>query len=881
MNYSSPNIKKNYRELTTHRPKMATKALVFTFKVFILSIVFIFVVGICFVSGSFVGIIETAPEITLNDVTPSEYKTTVYDKNEIVVDTLVASGANRVYVTIDEIPENLKNAFIAIEDERFYEHYGIDPQGIIRAIYLGVTSNFTTTQGASTITQQLIKNSVFSVENENSIGDTIKRKIQEQYLAVKLEKEVGDKDIILENYLNTINLGNNNLGVQSAATNYFNKDVSELTLSESAVIAAITQYPYAYNPITFPENNAKRREAVLTNMLNQDLITQDDFDEAMADDVYSRIMDVNESSSTSSAYSYYTDALIQQIMDDLMTTKGYTYTQAYNLVYRGGLSIYSCEDSELQEYAEELVNDPDQWKDLVSFSITYRFQVKEPDGLIVGYTESNMLSWLQALYGADTDLLFNSTDEANQYMDSFLSYVLESTNSTLIENSEIVTYTLEPQISLVLIENETSSVRVIVGGRGDKTESLVLNRATSSERQPGSSIKPLVVYAPAIDTAGYTLGTVIDDIPFYYDNGQLVQNSDELYRGYVTLRQALAESRNIPALKVLDSIGISTGITYLKNFGISTITDNDYYLPIALGTASVTNYEMTAAYTTFANEGAYTEPKLYTKIIDHDGNIVLDNTTSESTQVIKKSTAWLMTSALHSVLTQGTLGGLDVGGLYISAKTGTTQNDYDKWVIGYTDYYTAGVWMGYDSNKELVLNENYVYINIWNELLQKANEGLDATTAPEIPDDIVSVEICKDSGLLAVSGLCDEDPRGDRVTTEYYVVGTEPTQYCDVHTEVSICESTGDLATVNCPPEEQKTVIRIIKDLTGIDLEKFKIEDVEYAITEEMIEEAASAKEIPTAESNFDSDNEDSDSDNEDSDSDNEDITDSTTSTEN
>lgn len=836
MNYSSTSIKTKYRELTSHKKKRSTGILVLSFKSVIMLIVFLGIGISCLGFGAFKGILDSAPNITLNDVTPSQYKTTVYDSNNIVTETLVASGANRVYVTFDEIPDNLKNAFIAIEDERFYEHNGIDPKGMIRALYDGLTTlHFN--QGASTITQQLIKNSVFEAENEKTMLDTVKRKIQEQYLALKLEEEVQNKDVILENYLNTINLGNNNLGVQSAAMNYFNKDVSELTLSECAVIAAITQNPYQYNPIRFPEENAKRRAKVLKNMLEQKLITQDAYNEAVADDVYSRIMDVNDSTSGSTAYSYYTDALIKQIMEDLMTQKGYTYTQAYNLVYRGGLSIYSNEDSKLQDYAESIINDPKTWGDMIAYTITYRFQITDKDGNQQNYTESDMLKWMQSSK-TDAELLFASTDEADKAMAEFKSYVLKDTGGTLIDNSESHTYTLEPQTSLVLTENGTGKVRVLIGGRGDKTESLVLNRATSSERQAGSSIKPLLVYAPALDTAGFTLATVVDDVPFYYDSGQRVKNNDGKYLGYVTLRQALAESRNVPAIKVLKSIGITTGTTYLKNFGITTLTENDNYLPIALGTCSVTNYEMTNAYTTFANGGEYITPTLYSKVLDHDGNVILDNSEPESTRVIKETTAWLMQSAMHSVTTSGTLSWVNMGGMYVSAKTGTTQNNYDKWVIGYTSAFTCGVWAGYDSNKELAADNNPVHITIWNQVLQKANEGKDVSKAPEAPSGIVSVEVCKDSGLLAVDGLCDNDPRGSRVETEYFESGTEPTQSCNVHTKVTIDSATGDIASSSTPASRQKTVVRIIKDLSGVNLNGFVVEDEKYSITKEMLEKA-------------------------------------------
>lgn len=831
MNFTNKNIKRIQENLSSGSNKITSKIFVTIFKILITVFVFATVIISCVGIGAINGIIQTAPEITINDVTPSQYKTTIYDRSGAAVETLVASGANRIYVTIDEVPVNLQNAFIAIEDERFLEHNGVDAKGIIRAAYIGITNSLRFTQGASTITQQLIKNSVFSVEDENSLGDRLKRKIQEQYLAIKLE-QVANKPQILENYLNTINLGNNNLGVQSAALNYFNKDVSELTLSECAVIAAITQNPSKYNPIRHPDFNADRRKLVLDNMLTQKMISEKQYTEAISDDVYSRIANNHTSSSSTSAYSYYTDALIQDIMEDLMTQKGYTYTQAYNLVYRGGLSIYSCEDTELQDYAQNVINTSEFWNGYAKFIVTCRFRVKDSAGNISNYTESTLLKFIQSKYDPKFELLFDSTEEADKYIKEYKEFILAETGGTIVEGSETTTYTVQPQMSLVIIENGTGEVKVLIGGRGDKTESLVLNRATSAKRQAGSTIKPLVAYGPAIDTAGYTLGKVYDDIPFYYETGQVVKNNDELYLGYVGLREAMAESRNTPALRTLNDIGITTGTTYLKNFGITTLTNNDYYLPLALGSCSVTNYELTTAYTTFANNGELIKPKLYTKILDHDGNIILDNTEISSTRVIKETTAWLMTNALHNVLIDGTLHHLDVGDNYVSAKSGTTQSDRDKWIVGYSSANTIGIWMGNDNNKSFDNSYGIPHVYIWADIVKKANEN-EECKQPAIPDNIVAVKVCKDSGLLVANGLCNKDSRGSRVTTEYFVKGTEPTEYCNIHQKVTYCKDSNKVATDGCP--NTVTKIMIYKDFSNVDLKKYKIEDQNVAFTNNTI----------------------------------------------
>ena len=847
MNYSNHGIRMKQKELHSGFKKASTKVLTYVFKIFItvLLVVTIVIGGMGF--GALKGILETAPEVTLTDVTPSQYKTTVYDCNGIAIETLVASGANRIYVTYDEIPEVLVNAFIAIEDERFWTHNGIDAKGIIRAVYKGISSGLKFTQGASTITQQLIKNSVFAVEDENSLADRLRRKVQEQYMALKLE-EVATKEQIMENYLNTINLGNNNLGVQAASINYFNKDVSELTLSEAAVIASITQNPSKYNPIRHPDNNAERRQLVLDNMLEQGLITEAEYKEALEDDVYDRIMNVNANSS-SSVYSYYTDSLIGQLMDDLMEQKGYTYTQAYNLVYRGGLSIYSCEDYEMQTYAEDLINNDDSWGDYLEYSISVRFQVRDSAGALSNYTEYTFVNYMKTVYGDDFDLIFDTKEEADQYIAEYKAHILEETDGTIVEGSETVTYTKQPQCSFVAIENGTGEVRVIIGGRGDKEQSLVLNRATGATRMPGSTLKPLLSYGPAIDLLGYGTGTVIDDAPYYWDPEDpdtLVHNGSEGYFGYLTIRSALAASHNIPAIKTLAAVGVETGMSYLESFGFTTLTANDHYLPTAIGTCNVTNYELTAAYSTYANGGVYVKPKLYTKVLDHDGNVILDNTETESHRVVKESTAWIITEMLHSVAEEGTVSWLfnSSDELYFCCKSGTSQDYADRWLAGFAGNYSAAIWCGFDSEGTYDADEDCYYGNIWKDILitMNANDGVTSSERPEMPSNIIAIDLCSDSGLLPVEGLCDCDERGSRIRTEYFVKGTEPTEYCNVHQEVTYCNESGDVASPECyeaipegadPSEYLTTRIRIWKALEGIDLDdpETPVRDAAYAVT--------------------------------------------------
>ena len=834
MNYSSKSIRRKIKALRSPSTKLWRKAVLLVFKLITVCLVICFVMIACVGLGAFTGIIQTAPQISLDAVSPQWYQSYIYDSNGNKVETLVASGSNRIEASISDMPQHLIDAFIAIEDSRFYYHNGIDPIGIVRAAYSTIKSGFKETQGGSTITQQLIKNNVFSAESENGLIDTFKRKFQEQYLALILEQNV-DKDTILQNYLNTINLGNNNLGVQAAAQNYFNKDVSELTISESAVIAATTSNPYRYNPVRLPDNNKERRAIVLRNMLEQELITQQEYDEALADNVYDRIMNVKNTSTGSTAYSYYTDALISQLMEDLMNLKGYTQTQAYNLVYRGGLQIYSCQDSELQKYAESAVNNPDYYSGRYDFTLRYRLQVKDKDGEFHSYTENSILNFYQSTLGmSGFSLMFSTESEAQEAISTFKTYILKETGGTVVDGTENIAYTLEPQASFVLIEQSTGYVKALVGGRGDKTHSLVLNRATDSTRSPGSSFKLLTVYSPALDTAGMTLATVYDDVPYLYSTGKLVTNVDDEYHGLMTIREAITVSRNVPAVKIITDISPELGYSYALSYGISTLTaEEQHYQAIALGgiTNGATNYEMTSAYAAIANYGVYNEPKLYTKVLDHDGNILLDNSVSNSHRVIKESTAWLLDSALRSVVTDN-LTYLMSDNMYYAGKSGTSQLNTDKWFIGFSPYYTAGIWIGNDDSTPV--NTAYytmTHLNIWKDIMDHAHEDLEYTESQK-PYNIVEAEVCAESGKLAIPGLCDSDPRGSQVITEYFEDGTVPTEVCDVHIQVTMCKASDKIANENCPPESRYKAVYIKKDLSLIqNMEQYIITDLDYVIT--------------------------------------------------
>lgn len=824
MNYGRKSTAKKEKELLSKGTMIRKKFTVIFAKTLLVCLIAFTVVGGCAGYGVYKGIVDSAPDIHDIDATPTGYLSTVLDNQGNETATLVASGSNRVYVTIDEIPLDLQHAFVAIEDARFYEHNGIDITGIVRAGITGITSG-RFSQGASTITQQLLKNNVFTDwTSESSFADKMERKIQEQYLAIQLEK-VEDKDWILENYLNTINLGQNTLGVQAASQRYFNKDVSELTLSECAVIAGITQNPSRYNPVSNPDANAERRTKVLNNMLDQGYIDQAAYDTAMADNVYDRIQIVDSETASDNINSYFVDALTEQVIDDLMEVKGYTETQAYKALYEGGLTIYSTQDPSIQQICDEEVNNADNYGSETKYSCSYRLTIQKADGTYQNYSEQTMLSYYQSK-NSKYNIDFDSKEAVDAAIEQYKADIMED-GDMIVPNGESITYTMQPQASMTVIDQSTGEVKAIVGGRGDKTANKTLNRATDTKRQPGSTFKILSAYAPALDIGGMTLASVQDDAPYTYSNAAHtpVNNYDKSYRGFTTIREGITYSINIVAVKTLTDIGVDIGYEYLQNFGFSTLCDSDRTQALALGgiTNGVTNLELTAAYATIANGGTYTKPRFYTKILDHDGNVLIDNTPQTHT-VLKETTAWLLTNAMEDVLTNGTGRPAHFNGMPQAGKSGTTSSDRDALFAGYTPYYTCVVWGGYDDNAELSYT-TYPKI-LWKSVMGRIHENLDYKDFDK-PDSITTATVCKKSGKLAVAGLCDSDPRGSMVESEYFASGTVPKDYCDHHVRVTIDLSTGGIATDTCPEELRSSNVYITGGSAGT-------QDAPYLLTDDL-----------------------------------------------
>lgn len=808
MKFDKDSAKKKRGNRTSAR--MGKRAGFIFLKAFLLCLAGVLVIGGGVGFGIMRGLIDSAPDISNLSVAPSEAATYIYDQEGNPMQKLTASTSNRTLVSLNQIPKDLQHAVVAVEDERFYDHNGIDIQGIVRAFIVGI-SNGRFSEGASTITQQLLKNNVFtSWTQETSLTQKFKRKFQEQYLALQLEKKM-DKSQILEDYLNTINLGAGAYGVQAAAHRYFNKDVSELTLSESTVIAGITQNPTQYNPIIYPEENSDRRKVVLTKMLEQDYISQKQFDQAMADDVYSRIQKTNSETADVSIYSYYVDATIEQVIEDLMEQKGYTEQQAEKLVYSRGLKIYSAQDPAIQKICDEEFANDANFPACAKVELDYALSVSGADGQVRNYSTEMLEEYMHGKNPSFTTM-FDTEDQARAAVAEYRASVLKEGDTVIGEHAYIVP---QPQASCVIIDQATGYVKAVVGGRGKKEASLTLNRATDSRRQPGSTFKIIAAYAPALDSANKTLATVYDNAPYAYENGVPVNNWDShnTYTGLTTIREAITNSINVVTVKCLTDITPRTGFNYAEKFGISTLYDDtalDVRQPLALGgiTDGVVNLELTEAYAVIAGGGQYRKPKFYTKIEDQQGNIVIDNS-PVSTTVLKESTAFLLTSAMEDVITSGTGTGIDLGKMPVAGKTGTTSDYRDVWFSGFTPYYTCSVWGGYD-NHEILDNGGIFHSyhkKLWNAIMTRIHKDLPAKEF-KMPEGIEKASICKKSGKLAVKGLCDADPRGSQIITEYFAKGTAPKDKCDTHYAVEVCAENGKKASVTCTKKTKVCIKR-------------------------------------------------------------------------
>lgn len=714
-------------------------------------IIFIFFMCVVFVIGSALAIyIDNYVEKKIDDSlfgvigSGSESELYYYERDEKtqkpvakrLENEVLYSGYRTVYVDYEELPSNLIDAFVSIEDKRFYSHNGVDWKRTASAA-LNYFLKFSNSYGGSTITQQLIKN----ITNKDDYS--FQRKIQEIFWALDLETKM-DKQEILELYMNVINLSQGCYGVGAAADYYFSKNISELTLNECACIAAITNNPSYYDPMRNPENNLKRKDLILLQMYEQGYITEAEYAENKGISVK---LNVNSKYSSSEINSWYIDMVVEDIINDLIVQKGYSRTVANLLIYTGGLKIYTAIDPQIQSIVE------------------------------------NYYSRTSNFYGAGTP-----------------------------DNL---------QSSMIVIDPENGDILAVAGAIGKKGANRIQNYATQTLRPPGSVIKPLSVYAPALESGKINYASVYDDVPVNFgeynldeSKGHIVapvawpKNSSGTYRGLTNINYAIEHSINTVTVRVLEDIGLENSFNFLYDkLGLKSlirsgednngayITDMDV-AALALGQLNygLTVREITAAYSIFANSGIYNGSRSYYKVTDSDGSILLENEYNGRI-VISEENASIMSMMLENVVKNGTAKTIDLkDSVACAGKTGTTQNNYDRWYVGYTPDYIAGVWYGYEYPKTLYGSN--ICLNIWDDIvgeIYKRKPNKEESRNFDYSDNVIECVYCVDSGLL-LSEACTRDARGSRAEIGYFVKGSEPKSYCRTHVPVMYDKTFGGVA---------------------------------------------------------------------------------------
>lgn len=719
-------------------------------KTIILSIISIIFIGIVAGAGVLFAIVETAPSLDTNQILDLKETSVIYDDKGNRMDDVIVTDENgqvvkRTVVSLKDTSPYLGLAFIAIEDERFRQHKGVDFRGVTRAVVLDIQNKLShgnkSIQGASTITQQLIKYRFFLDDSLINRLD-YKRKIQEAYLALELEKSLS-KDDILEAYMNTIYLGGNAHGVEAAAYQYFSKTSKDLTLVESAFIAGIAQSPSGFYPFTNPAKKdpdiyLNKTKLVLSKMYETNSISKKEYDDAILSLKTNKIVFTRPTKNSDKyAYESFSRPVVEQIKTDLMAQYNYTKSQVMTLLMNGGIKIYTTMDKDLQVKSQKIVDE-------------------DPTFSKVSNTSKNAI-----------------------------------------------------QSSAVILDYHNGQVKTIIGGRGEQPPGSY-NRAvdaTHFPRSTGSSIKPLTVYGAAIDSKLATAGTVVDDSPLpseiankYKTNGVPYDPSDDNEpRGPITIRSAIVTSQNLVAVKLEDQIGVATGYAYAQKFGLSVTNADKNIATMALGQfhGGETPLLMAAAYGVFGNSGMYATPRLYTKVVDKTGKVLLE-TKYTTKKTLDPSSAYVMYDLLKGpVSPEGTGPNAKYGDMPVAGKTGTATDLKDLWFCGLTPYYSAAVWIGNDDYKKFYNLSSNDAAAIWGKLMSVANANQPVKDIPQ-PAGVTSTTICLDSGKLTTD-LCTQDPRGDRSYTDLFIAGTEPTSVCDEHIQVKINKQNNKLATANTP----------------------------------------------------------------------------------
>lgn len=689
--------------------KKSKKAPFKALKITLITIFSLFILSLVASAGAVLAIIKNAPTLDVNQILTLNEPSVLYNNKDELMDKVITAEQRKV-ISLNNVPQELKNAFVSIEDERFYKHGGIDFKRITGSMYLNVKNKLkgrTTLQGASTITQQLLKNTILSSEV------SWKRKIQEAYLAIKLEKKL-TKDQILEAYMNTISLGGNAYGVEAASKQYFNKSAKDLNLIECAFIAGVPQSPSVFFTAVTKKNPSvylTRTKSVLMKMNENGYISDEQYNNALNDLENNKLVFQSPSQPTKLNYEYFSIPAMEEVKRDLKTQYHYTDTEVQHLIMYGGLTIYTTMDKDTQDNTQKII---------------------------------------------DTNPYFGIKSKT------------------------------QLQASAVIMDYHSGEVNAIIGGKSNQT-AMSYNRAASDDylKPPGSTIKPLTVYAPAIDTKELTTATIVSDSPLQDNVSQMYgynpQNDDKDFLGDITLRTALMRSRNVVAVKVEHQLGLKTGIDYGERFGLKfNANDKSSISALSIGQMNrgTNPLTMAAAYGVFGNNGTYTYPRLYRKVVDRSGRTILENK-HETKQVLSPETAYIMYDLLKGPVSPGGTGpSANFDNMSVRGKTGTSGDYKDLWFSGLTPYYSASIWIGYDTPSTIKGLNSDTAAAVWASIMKPLHKNLVAKDI-EMPSGVVSAAVCSESGKLPTSA-CYSDTTGSTVYNELFLEGTVPSDYCNL-----------------------------------------------------------------------------------------------------
>lgn len=847
----------------------------------------------------------------------------IYDDEGNEVENLFASGGGlRTNLNFIEMPEDLVNAFIAIEDKTFGEHQGFNIVRIFGAVLDGILSG-DSIRGTSTITQQLARN-LYLVDTKDI--RSLRRKVQEAYYAVQLERQLS-KEQIIEAYLNTIYLGSGANGIQAAARTYFSKDADQLTLAECAVLASIPKHPNKNSPIKrlnnedisdpdsldfiyrgetysiwYQDEFLERQKLVLAFMKDQGKIDEEQYREAISQDIRASINpDINVSQEISS---YFADYLINEVAQGLMLEYNIEEADAKSMIYNGGLRIYSTLNVSMQKTVEAEFKKNGNFPAVTGLNKDKAGNARDASGKILLYKYDNMfdeegnftLKPDEYQINEDGSMTVFKGNRLNIYKTEVrgkVDYSIELKSMYSIEDGVFYTIStgyiliptqyksrdndgnliisrdffdedsplkitdqgivipkgyyqlkdkvIQPQAAMVIMDYKTGAIKAMAGGRS-LSGKLLFNRATGT-RQPGSAIKPMAVYGPALQRSVdmvengavdegvnlWTAASIIDDAPLVLNGKLWPKNWYSGYRGLYTLRQSVEQSVNVNAVKVFMDLGPATSLSFLKKLGVTSVVEsgavNDMNAAaLALGgmTNGISPLQMTAGYGTFANQGLYIKPSAFTTVTNKRGETLLENAVKKET-VMDRGVAFIVTDILRTTVSNGIAKAAAIGSHTVAGKTGTTTDNYDAWFVGMTPHYSAALWIGNDINLELSQG-SVAAARLWSKIMKQVHAGLPQGSFPNA-ENVTSAEIDTKSGKLP-SELSSLDPR-ETIRSEYFVLGTVPTETDDIHVAVTICKDSGHLATPYCYNTENKVMVRR-KEGSVISYGDFKVGDIEY-----------------------------------------------------